>query len=429
MSGAGSNIKREKEKDKEKDKELMFEIITSGRTYYIKANNEGDLTDWISHLRGSTQMAMNRLSVHSSPVMDKLRQRLFDVVQVPGNGLCADCNDANPEWASINIGVFICVNCSGIHRNLGVHISQVRSIILDDWEESFVETMEKNGNARSNAVLEQILPPGVLKPLANAQLATKELYIRAKYEERAFTAASCACCQLVRVDEMLVKCDKCGTRCCGKCRFRRICHRCLGKDCHHNSSPPRGRSPSRTSSPSYSSQPSSSLPLPPTLPTRQQTPEKKKSPIPLRKQLPPVPAALPNPTTSKGPMLLAPSDKPALPRRPSPGGGSAIQPPRPARAPSPSSYEDPAGGPSGLPRRRGGRPRGGTELPSMQPALIKQLHQSADETETPNAAEDAKNRLRGATTAVPKPAPPPMVKKKEGRTSSLEFLVTPGGTW
>ena len=45
---------------------------------------------------------------------------------VPGNDRCADCNTPNPEWASINLGVLICLECSGIHRQLGTHISQVR---------------------------------------------------------------------------------------------------------------------------------------------------------------------------------------------------------------------------------------------------------------------------------------------------------------
>ena len=42
-----------------------------------------------------------------------------------GNDTCVDCGDSSPEWASVNIGVVMCIQCSGIHRNLGSHISQV----------------------------------------------------------------------------------------------------------------------------------------------------------------------------------------------------------------------------------------------------------------------------------------------------------------
>lgn len=52
---------------------------------------------------------------------------------VPGNDICADCGQQRPDWASLNLGTLICIECSGIHRNLGSHISRVRSLDLDDW--------------------------------------------------------------------------------------------------------------------------------------------------------------------------------------------------------------------------------------------------------------------------------------------------------
>lgn len=53
--------------------------------------------------------------------------------RVPGNGQCADCNSPNPDWASLNLGILMCIECSGVHRNLGSHISKVRSLDLDGW--------------------------------------------------------------------------------------------------------------------------------------------------------------------------------------------------------------------------------------------------------------------------------------------------------
>lgn len=53
--------------------------------------------------------------------------------RVPGNGQCADCNYPNPDWASLNLGILMCIECSGVHRNLGSHVSKVRSLDLDGW--------------------------------------------------------------------------------------------------------------------------------------------------------------------------------------------------------------------------------------------------------------------------------------------------------
>lgn len=53
--------------------------------------------------------------------------------QVAGNDACADCGAAKPDWASLNLGTLICIECSGIHRNLGSHVSKVRSLELDEW--------------------------------------------------------------------------------------------------------------------------------------------------------------------------------------------------------------------------------------------------------------------------------------------------------
>eukprot|EP00466_Bigelowiella_natans_P016584 jgi/Bigna1/37297/e_gw1.19.241.1 len=53
--------------------------------------------------------------------------------KLPGNQKCADCGKKNPKWASYNLGVLLCLDCSGCHRNLGVHISKVRSLTMDTW--------------------------------------------------------------------------------------------------------------------------------------------------------------------------------------------------------------------------------------------------------------------------------------------------------
>ncbi|VDP81520.1 unnamed protein product [Echinostoma caproni] len=50
----------------------------------------------------------------------------------PGNAVCADCDRPDPEWVSVNLGVLICLECCGAHRELGVHCSRTQSLLMDD---------------------------------------------------------------------------------------------------------------------------------------------------------------------------------------------------------------------------------------------------------------------------------------------------------
>lgn len=69
---------------------------------------------------------------------------------VPGNDKCADCKEDSPEWACTNLGIIVCIECSGIHRSLGVHVSKVRSVVLDNWESETIEVKGQNDNCCRN---------------------------------------------------------------------------------------------------------------------------------------------------------------------------------------------------------------------------------------------------------------------------------------
>lgn len=94
----------------------------------------------------------------------------------------------DPDWASLNLGILICIECSGIHRNLGTHVSKVRSVGLDEWTPGHLSVMQTIGNELANSIWEALVPDNVDKPAPMSSNESKEAWIRSKYEAKAFLA-------------------------------------------------------------------------------------------------------------------------------------------------------------------------------------------------------------------------------------------------
>ncbi|KAF2009619.1 ArfGap-domain-containing protein [Aaosphaeria arxii CBS 175.79] len=123
------------------------------------------------------------MSRRPNPAADRAeqnRQTLKSLVKLEANKACADCKrNKHPRWASWNLGIFICIRCSGIHRGMGTHISRVKSVDLDSWTDEQLQSVLKWGNGRANKYWEAKLAPGHVPSEAKI-----ENFIRTKYESK-----------------------------------------------------------------------------------------------------------------------------------------------------------------------------------------------------------------------------------------------------
>jgi len=120
----------------------------------------------------------------NTPVHEDIVAQIFSpFLQEPANKQCADCNARGPTWSSTNLGILICLKCSGIHRSLGTHLSKVKSTSLDRWLPAQIEFVFSVGNAKAREIYEARLPDGFVRP---TETYTLELFIRAKYERKQY---------------------------------------------------------------------------------------------------------------------------------------------------------------------------------------------------------------------------------------------------
>uniref|UniRef100_A0A8D0LBI7 Arf-GAP with coiled-coil, ANK repeat and PH domain-containing protein n=1 Tax=Sphenodon punctatus TaxID=8508 RepID=A0A8D0LBI7_SPHPU len=191
------------------ERRFCFEVVSPTKSCMLQADSEKLRQAWIQAVQASIASAyrespdsyyIERLDRTASPSTSSIdsatdsRERnvkgetiLQRVQSIPGNDQCCDCGQTDPRWASINLGILLCIECSGIHRSLGVHCSKVRSLTLDSWEPELLKLMCELGNSTMNQIYEaQCEELGLKKPMPGSSRQDKEAWIKVKYVEKKF---------------------------------------------------------------------------------------------------------------------------------------------------------------------------------------------------------------------------------------------------
>lgn len=175
-------------------------VGTGGGIYSLQAESAEQKDDWVSVIRAQIETYLSR----SLPVASTGRKAmLYENKMLPSSTLfvpsedillqlyaanpyCVDCNKLKPEWASINLAVMLCIDCAGVHRKLGAHLSKVRSLKLDKWSRNLIDLLLNIGNSRANF----LWMGHEAESREGMNPKEREDMIRAKYEQRALLPAS-----------------------------------------------------------------------------------------------------------------------------------------------------------------------------------------------------------------------------------------------
>lgn len=183
------------------DRRFCFELLSVQKCCVLQSDSEPLRQTWLGALQRSIDQAYREdrsdvqtsdpvppvLAPDGSPRVPERLTALGVALRGPGNLLCCDCGAEQPRWASVNLGVTVCIECSGIHRSLGVHVSKVRSLTLDSWDAEQLKLMCILGNDVINSIYEaRCSEKDRVKPQPDSSRAEKETWIKEKFVEKSF---------------------------------------------------------------------------------------------------------------------------------------------------------------------------------------------------------------------------------------------------
>lgn len=178
--------------DKDYEYPFCFEVISANlkKTFIFQAETENEAEEWINAIRNSISNVIssyndndnnlndnnNKLEDYSIPDLKESR-----IDKLINNNICSDCSSSSPTWISVNWLSLICIDCSSIHRSLGVQISKIRSLRLDNLDIDYIDLIESMGENNIKSILEENCK-SYEKPKPNSMFTEKEIFIINKYK-------------------------------------------------------------------------------------------------------------------------------------------------------------------------------------------------------------------------------------------------------
>uniref|UniRef100_A0A3Q1FBM2 ArfGAP with SH3 domain, ankyrin repeat and PH domain 1b n=1 Tax=Acanthochromis polyacanthus TaxID=80966 RepID=A0A3Q1FBM2_9TELE len=174
-----------------------FDLISRKFCSTFHCTSDRSCSIWISVLTNSKEEALNmafrgeQSSGGEDGLEDLTKAIIEDVLRMPGNEVCCDCGATDPKWLSTNLGILTCIECSGIHREMGVHISRIQSMELDKLGTSELLLAKNVGNSSFNEIMEGNLPSPSPKPTPSSDMTVRKEFINAKYVDHKYARKTC----------------------------------------------------------------------------------------------------------------------------------------------------------------------------------------------------------------------------------------------
>ncbi|XP_070395394.1 arfGAP with SH3 domain, ANK repeat and PH domain-containing protein isoform X4 [Dermacentor albipictus] len=183
------------------EEKRSFDLISYNRTYHFQADDDSEMEAWKAVLVNCKEGALRKAFTEpgqagggtgNQSLLEFQQSIIRQVQQLPGNDRCCDCNSTkDPTWLSTNFGILTCIECSGVHRELGVHISRIQSLTLDNLGTSQLLLARVMTNNGFNETMEATMTPS-RKPTPTSPMEERCEFIRAKYVDRKFAVRTCS---------------------------------------------------------------------------------------------------------------------------------------------------------------------------------------------------------------------------------------------